>query len=67
MSWISVLPMVVTALGVLGVVVLGSGAADEARRLGVAVRQLGQLRPAVVEVRSGAAAVREAMEGMRRT
>lgn len=55
-AWI--VPLVLTAGVVVRLVLETLLAADEARRLGRATRELGALRPALVEVRSGVTALR---------
>ena len=45
----------------------GAGLAEEAARLRRAVQGLGELRPAVVELRTGGRALREAVERRSRT
>lgn len=67
MSPLLVLLAVVLATAVVVVARAGSGVAEEARRLRGAVRDLGELRPAVVDLRTRGQALGEAMERRSRT
>ena len=67
MTLLWVLPLSVTAVGIVAVAVAASRAAEEAERLGAEVRRLGTLRPTVAEVGASARALRESLEWLRRT
>jgi hypothetical protein len=53
MSAVWIAPLVVTALGLIAVALFARRVADEAAELRRSFARLGELRPALVEVRSG--------------
>ncbi|HEX2040628.1 MAG TPA: hypothetical protein VHF47_12960 [Acidimicrobiales bacterium] len=53
MSAVWIAPLVVTAIGLVAVALFARRVADEAAELRRSVVRLGDLRPALVEVRSG--------------
>ncbi|MDP9071049.1 MAG: hypothetical protein M3N68_07155 [Actinomycetota bacterium] len=67
MSLLWVVPLSVTAAGLVAVAVAASRAAEEAARLRAELGHLAGLRPAVADVRAGAQALRESLEWFRRT
>ncbi|MDP8992452.1 MAG: hypothetical protein M3N31_05270 [Actinomycetota bacterium] len=62
-----ILPLLVVAAGLVPVAILVLRAAEEAGNLGRQLRELGALRPALVEVRTAGRQLRASMEELRRT
>lgn len=66
MSLVAVLPVVVVLLGAAFAAAALGRLLDEARQLRMELERVGRLRPAVVEVRSGALRLARDVERLRR-
>ena len=61
------IPLLVVVLGIIPVAISAMQAAEEAGRLAAQLRQLGQLRPALVEVRTAGQVLRASLRERSRT
>ncbi|MDQ3575196.1 MAG: hypothetical protein M3404_09825 [Actinomycetota bacterium] len=61
------IPLLVVVVGTIPVVIAAMGAAEEAGRLSAQLRQVAQLRPALVEVRSAGQVLRASLQERNRT
>ncbi|MDQ3681273.1 MAG: hypothetical protein M3378_12185 [Actinomycetota bacterium] len=59
--------LVVVVVGIILVTISAMRAAEEAGRLGAQLRQMGQLRPALVEVRTAGQILGASLQGKSRT
>ena len=62
-----ILPLVMTALGLVAVAFAARRAAEEAERLRTEVVTVAALRPEMADVVAGAAGLRDSLEALRRT
>ncbi len=67
MSLLWIVPLSITAAGLVAVAVAAFRTAEEADHLRAELVRVGRLGPAVAEVRAGAQALRESLEWPRRT